>query len=155
MWQNYKYSIWWFTCWSFEIMFATLNCLCFFFLFLLFCDFFFFFLQTTANLVLFILDLIGYNNLINHSKNVDILYKVLWLLEGREQIITDRHIKTNYQMTKSANHPLTVMWIAMHLHVNATAFRKNCRLQRSGTQIVSDATERQKTQSGFTKSVDL
>ncbi len=155
MWQNYKYSIWmiyllelWIHVCDVELPLLFLSLSPFL------RSFGGFFLQTTANLVLFILDLIGYNNLINHSKNVDILYKVLRLLEGREQIITDRNIKTNYQMTKSANHPLTVMWIAMHLHVNATAFRKNCRLQRV-CEIVSDATEWQKSQSGFTKSVDL
>ncbi len=50
--------------------------------------------------------LIGYN-LIRHSnsKNEDIL--LLALLE--EQIITDINTKTNYQITNSANHLLTVM----------------------------------------------
>ncbi len=52
--------------------------------------------------------LIGYN-LIRHSnsKNMDIL--LLALLEDREQIITDINTKTNYQITNSANHLLTVM----------------------------------------------
>ncbi len=69
-----------------------------------------------------------------HKKKVHILYKMLGLLE---QIITDRNTKPNYQITNSANHPLTVMWIAMH-----QPFEKNCHLQREGTQTVSDATER-------------
>ncbi len=73
-------------------------------------------MPTTANLVLFILDMIGYNNLIRFSKNVDILYKFLRLLE---QIITHRNTKTNDQTTNSADQPLTVMWIAMLLPVNA------------------------------------
>ncbi len=74
---------------------------------------------------------------------MDILkYQLLRLLEDREQIITDRNTKTNYQITNSADQPLTIMWIAMHLPVNASTFGKNCRLQRAGTQIVSDATER-------------
>jgi len=38
----------------------------------------------------------------------------------------------NYQITNSADQPLTV---------NASTFGKNCRLQRSGTPIVSDDTE--------------
>ncbi len=74
-------------------------------------------MPTTANLVLFILDMIGYNNLIRFSKNVDILYKLLRLLE---QIITHRNTKTNDQTTISSDQPLTVMWIAMLLPVNTT-----------------------------------
>ncbi len=70
-------------------------------------------MPTTANLVFFVLDLIGYNNLIRHSKNVDVLYKLLQLLEDREQIITNRNTKTNFKITNSADQPLTVMWIAM------------------------------------------
>ncbi len=63
---------------------------------------------TTANLVFFILDLIGYNNLIRHSNSKnDILYKLLRLLEDREQIITERNTKTNFQITNSADQPLT------------------------------------------------
>ncbi len=49
--------------------------------------------------------------------------------------------KTNYQITNSADQPLTVTWIAMLLPVNAPTFGKNSRLQRAGTQIVSDAAE--------------
>ncbi len=56
-------------------------------------------LLTTANLVLFKLDLIGYDNLIKHSiERIYFLYKLL----AREQIITDINTKTNYQTTKSA-----------------------------------------------------
>ncbi len=71
-----------------------------------------------------------YNNLIRHFKNLDILYKLLRLLEDWEQIITDRNTKTNYQITNTADQPLTVMWIAKHLPVNATNFLKNFLLQR-------------------------
>ncbi len=39
---------------------------------------------------------------------MDIPYKLLRLLEDREQIITDRNTKTNYQITNSADQPLTV-----------------------------------------------
>ncbi len=85
----------------------------------------------------FVLDLIGNNNLIRHSKNVDILYKLLRLLEDREQIITNRNTKTNFLITNSVDQPLTVMWIAMHLPVNATTF-----VNTMDTQIVSDAAER-------------
>ncbi len=41
-----------------------------------------------------------------HSKNADILYKLLGLFEDREQIITDRNTKTNFQITNSADQPL-------------------------------------------------
>ncbi len=71
--------------------------------------------------------MIGYNNLIGHSnsKNVDIL--LLSFLEDLEQIITDTNTKTNYQITNSANNPLTIMWILMHQPVNATTLG-NCDL---------------------------
>ncbi len=136
MWQTAKYSIWWFSCWlagalnpglQYWTAFSNLPSLShFFFVKALFC--FVFCLRsvpTTAHL--FILDLIGYNNLIRHSnsKNVDILYKLLALLENREQIISNRNTKTNYQITNSANQPLTVMWLVMHLPVNPTSFG-NC-----------------------------
>ncbi len=124
MWKTAKYL--WLTyllaCWSFEFMFAMLNCLSSLHSLFLSVSVFFFCesmvsvvvvclqsVPATANSVLFILYLIGYNNLIRHSnsKKVDIL--LLALLEDWEEIITDRNTKTNYQVINSANRPLTVM----------------------------------------------
>ncbi len=80
-------------------------------------------MPTTAIFVLFILDLSGYNNLIRHSNSIFVDILLLSLLEVQEQIITDRNTKTNYQITNSANHLLTILYLS----VNATTFG-NCGL---------------------------
>lgn len=73
---------------------------------------------TTAYLVLFIQDQIRYSNLIRQefklsSKNMDILLKLLALLEDQEKNITDRNTKIIYQITNSADQPLSVIWIVI------------------------------------------
>lgn len=167
VWETVKYSIWWFSCWLSGALNSCLRCWTAFsslpLLFLclslspfswtwMHCFFFFFSFykvcQQQQIWCYFILDLIGYNNLIRHSKNVDILYKLLRLLEDREQIITE-NTKTNYQITNSADQPLTATWLAMNLPVNATTSGKNCRLQRAAPRLWVI------TRSGFAESVDL
>ncbi len=104
-----------------------------------------------------ILDLIGYNNLIRHSKDVDILYKLLRLLEDREQIITDRNTKkqTTKLLIQQINHWLQcgLQWI--YLLTQLPSRRTVVSRERAAPRLWVMPRSGGKTRSGFAESVDL